>query len=219
MDELIRILVVDDQSIVREGLCAMLATKPGFQVVGVAVDGDEAVEKALILNPDVILMDLMMPNKNGIMAMREIIEKRPNTRVLVLSNFSDEVQIVESMRAGAMGYMLKSAMPQDLVDAIHQVHAGETPLNPLVARRLVQTLTTGQPDVLLRDLLTEREMEIVRLVAEGRSNRDIAKELGISSRTVGTHVSNIMTKAKVDNRTQLALLALRQGIASLFPVG
>ena len=211
----LRILIVEDQTIVREGLCAMLATKPGLQVVGVAADGDEAVRQALRLRPDVILMDLIMPNKGGICATREIVAQWPEARILILTSFSDDTQIVEALRAGAQGYVLKQDVGQELVNALHYVHAGQTPLNPLVARQLVQSLAAPRRADTLDMLLTEREIEIARLVARGDDNQGIADALGISFRTVGTHVTNILRKANVANRTQLALLMLRQGLASL----
>jgi NarL family two-component system response regulator LiaR len=211
----LRILIVEDQTIVREGLCAMLATKPGLQVAGVAADGEEAVRQALRLRPDVILMDLIMPKKGGICATREIVAQWPEARILILTSFSDDTQIVEALRAGAQGYVLKQDVGQELVKALHDVHAGQTPLNPLVARQLVQTLAAPRRADTLDVLLTEREIEIARQVARGDDNQRIADELGISFRTVGTHVTNILRKANVTNRTQLALLMLRQGLASL----
>jgi NarL family two-component system response regulator LiaR len=211
----LRILIVEDQTIVREGLCAMLGTKPGLQVVGVAADGDEALRQALRLRPDVILMDLIMPKKGGICATREIVAQWPEARILILTSFSDDTQIIEALRAGAQGYVLKQDVGQELVNALYQVHAGQTPLNPLVARRLVQSLAAPRRVETLDGLLTDREMEIARLVAHGDDNQSIADTLGISFRTVGTHVTNILRKANVANRTQLALLMLRQGLASL----
>jgi len=211
----LRILIVEDQTIVREGLCAMLATKPGLHVAGVAADGNEAVRQALRLRPDVILMDLIMPNKGGICATREIVAQWPEARILILTSFSDDTQIIEALRAGAQGYVLKQDVGQELVNALHQVHAGQTPLNPLVARQLVQSLAAPRHADTLDILLTGREIEIARLVARGEDNQSIADALGISFRTVGTHVTNILRKANVANRTQLALLMLKQGLASL----
>lgn len=216
MSEVIRILVVDDQAIVREGLCAMLETKEGFRVIGVAANGDEAVRQALRLRPDVILMDLVMPVRGGASAIREIMEHQPESRVLVLSSFNDDAQSVEAVRAGAMGYILKSARPEELVNAIHQVYAGESPLNAALARQLVKSFVTPPVELTLGDLLTEREMEIARLIAQGHGNARIADTLGISVRTVGTHISHILSKAGVENRTQLTRLMLRQGFVSLY---
>ena len=212
----ISLLIVEDQTIVREGLCAMLSTKPGLSIAGVAADGEEAVRQALQLRPDVIVMDLLMPRKNGIGATQEIIEHWPEARVLILTSFSDDAQIIEALRAGAMGYVLKQDVGQELINAIHQVHAGQSPLNPLVARRLVQSLTTPRVVNTLAEQLTDRELEIARLVSRGYDNQRIASTLGISIRTVGTHITNILDKADVSNRTQLARLMLKQGLASLY---
>lgn len=212
----IQLLIVEDQTIVREGLCAMLATKPGLSVAGVAADGEEAVQQALRLRPDVIVMDLLMPRKDGIGATQEIIQHWPEARVLILTSFSDDAQIIEALRAGAMGYVLKQDVGQELINAIHQVHAGQSPLNPLVARRLVQSLTTPRVADTLAERLTDRELEVARLVTRGFDNQRIADMLDISIRTVGTHVANILRKAEVANRTQLARMMLKQGLASLY---
>jgi NarL family two-component system response regulator LiaR len=215
MGEQIRVMVVDDHSIVREGLCAMLESKKGIRVIGDAADGEEAVQRALTLNPDVILMDLKMPRKDGIAAIRDIIKQRPDARILVLSSFSDDDKIIESVRAGAMGYILKDANPDDLITAIHKVHAGETPLDPLVARRLIVSLApSAEPR--LDKMITARELEVLNLVVKGFSNQEIGKQLNISPRTAGTHISNMIHKVGVDNRTQLALLALKQGVSSMY---
>lgn len=211
----IRLLVVDDQSIVREALCEMLDAKPGLTVVGEAADGYEAVARARELDPDVILMDLVMPNKDGIAAIREIMADNPDACILVLSGFSEDVRIIEALRAGAMGYVLKSSLPQELVTAIAQVNEGQSPLNPTVARHVVRQLS-GSNGEHPSDLLTDRESQILSLVAQGIGNREIGEQLGISPRTVGTHISNMMDKIEVENRTQLTLYALRHGIAPLY---
>ncbi len=216
MNAAIGVLIVDDHDIVREGLCAMLESKPGIQVIGEAADGEEAVERALALRPDVILMDLQMPRKNGISAIHDIIARQPQAHILVLSNFSDDAQIVESMRAGAIGYLLKTAKVDELVNAIHRVHAGETPLNPLVARRIIATLAPATNEPRLVEVLTKREMAILPLVTRGLTNREIGEQLSISTRTVGTHIGNMIRKAEVENRVQLSMLAVRQGLTSVY---
>lgn len=215
----IRVLVIDDQSIVREGLIAMLSSKPGIEVIGEAGSGEDAVAILEDIQPDVILMDLVMPGMGGVEAIHQIIGMRPNARILVLSGFSEDARIVEAIRAGAQGYILKSSQLEELVTAIHQTNAGETPLNPAVARTLVRQLTNPEPEPINNKALTDRELQILRYVAEGLSNRDIAAKLRISVRTVGTHVSHVMSKLGLDNRTQLALYALKEGIATLSTPG
>ncbi len=216
MEQVIRVLVVDDHDIVRQGLRAMLESKGGIVVIGEAGDGEQAVTQARLLMPDVILMDLEMPRKNGISAIQDIIAQWPDARILVLSSFSEEVQIVESMRAGALGYLLKTARPDELIEGIRRVYAGEMPLDPHVARQLVVTLTPSRAEIRLSEVLTARELEILPLVARGLTNQEIAGQLGIAPRTVGTHVSNMIHKARVENRVQLSVLALRQGVTSLY---
>lgn len=211
----IRMLVVDDHSIVREGLCAMLESKPGIRVIGDAADGHEAVQKAIDLLPDVILMDIKMPHKDGISAIYDIIKLQPEARILVLSSFSEEDQIMESLRAGARGYILKDAKPDELVQAIYKVYAGEAPLNPLVARHIISNLNLKLESRLV-GRMTRRELEVLDLVVKGLSNDEIGKRLDISSRTVATHVSNMIRKVHVENRTQLAMMALKQGVSSLY---
>jgi DNA-binding NarL/FixJ family response regulator len=209
----IGVLVVDDHAIVREGLCAVLEANADIRVIGDAADGQQAVEKALQLNPDVIVMDIQMPHKNGISAIQDIIAQRPGARIVVLSSFSDDTQIVESVRAGAQGYVLKSDGISELANAIRLAHAGEVSLNPLVARRLVESLTQ-EVVPRLTERLTIREMAILPLLAQGLTNREIAQRLDISIGTVGGHVSHMISKAGVENRTQLSMLAVQQGLAS-----
>lgn len=216
MEENIRVLIVDDHAIVREGLCAMLETKPGIQVVGEAADGFEAVDKALALKPDVILMDLKMPRKDGISAIRDIMAREPGMRILVLSSFSTDVEIVDSVRSGAMGYLLKSANSTELVDGIRRVCAGEMPLDPTIARLLVTNLARPHVEKRLVEVLTPRELEILPYVVGGLSNKEIGERLGITTRTVSTHIGNMIRKTEVENRVQLAMQAVRQGLTSPF---
>jgi DNA-binding NarL/FixJ family response regulator len=209
----IGVLVVDDHAIVREGLSAVLEANADIRVIGHAADGVQAVEKALQLNPDVIVMDIQMPHKNGISAIQDIIAERPGARIVVLSSFSDDTQIVESVRAGAQGYVLKSDGVSELANAIRLAHAGEVSLNPLVARRLVESLTQ-EAAPRLTERLTSRELAILPLLAQGLTNREIAQRMGITIGTVGGHVSHMIAKAGVENRTQLSMLAVQQGLAS-----
>ncbi len=211
----IRILIVDDHAIVRKGISALLATEPGLEVVGEARDGREAIAEAQRLAPDVILMDLVMPGTDGVEATRSIIACQPEARVLVLTSFDGDDKVFPAIRAGAQGYMLKDSRPGELVEAIQQVHRGESWLHPSIARKLVQQLARPGERDLPPEALTDREVEVLRLVARGWSNREIAEQLMISEATVRTHVSNILGKLHLGSRTQAALYALREGLASL----
>jgi NarL family two-component system response regulator LiaR len=213
--DLIRVLVADDHAIVRKGLCALLATEPGIEVVGEAREGQEAITEAKRLQPDVILMDLVMPGMDGLEATRRIAASQPKTRILVLTSFSGDDKIFPAIKAGALGYLLKDSGPEDLVRAIQQVHNGESSLHPIVARRLLKELAFPLEKETEAASLTEREIEVLQLVARGQTNREIAERLAISEATVRTHVSNILSKLKLDSRTQAALYALREGLASL----
>jgi NarL family two-component system response regulator LiaR len=201
----IRVLIADDHAIVRKGIRALLATERGIVVVGEAEDGKQAIDQALRLTPDVVLMDLVMPGVDGLKATQQIIDGRPDTGILVLTSFAGDDKVFPAIRAGARGYLLKDSGPEELVQAIQQVHRGESSLHPSIARKLLREV----------DTLTEREIEVLQLVAEGHSNRDISEQLTISEATVRTHVSNILAKLNLGSRTQAALYALRTGIASL----
>jgi NarL family two-component system response regulator LiaR len=213
--EMIRVLVADDHAIVRKGICALLATEPGIEVIGEARDGMEAISQAQATEPDVILMDLVMPGTDGLEATRRISACQPQARILVLTSFAGDDQIFPAIKAGALGYLLKDSEPEQLVQAIQQVYRGESSLHPSIARRLLRELSSPSgkgPDT---DSLTEREIEVLRLVAQGQSNREISVKLTISEATVRTHVSNILSKLNLCSRTQAALYALREGLASL----
>jgi NarL family two-component system response regulator LiaR len=208
-------LIVDDHEIVRKGLRSLLETDPGIEVVGEAADGGEAITLAESLKPSVILMDLVMPGIDGIEAMQEIRARRINSEILVLTSFGGADKLFPAVRAGALGYLLKDTTPEDLVKAIHQAAVGHAPLNPRVARRLLREFShEGEisPPV---EPLTNREVEVLRVIAHGLTNEQIAEKLFISEATVRTHVSNILGKLGVENRTQAALYALRVGLASL----
>lgn len=199
----------------REGLRALIATEPGLELVGEAGDGVQAVEKALSLRPDVILLDMMMPRKDGLGAIGDILRDNPDARILVLTSFAEDEKVFPAIKAGALGYLLKDSSPHELLQAIHNVHNGEASLHPTIARKLMREL--NQPPSLppTTDPLTEREVEVLRLVAQGLSNDDIADKLVVSERTVQTHVSHILDKLHLANRTQMALYAVREGIAKL----
>jgi NarL family two-component system response regulator LiaR len=215
----IRVLVADDHAIVRKGIRALLATEPELEVVGEAKDGREAVAEAERLRPDVILMDLVMPEMDGIEAIRRITARDPEARILVLTSFAADDKLFPAIKAGASGYLLKDSDPKDLVGAIRQVYRGESSLHPTIARKLLQELSQPPERGPAPESLTERELEVLRLVAQGRSNRQIAEQLVISEATVRTHVSNILGKLHLASRTQAALYALQAGLASLDDVG
>jgi NarL family two-component system response regulator LiaR len=215
MSSPIRVLIADDHAIVRKGIRALLSTKRDIQVVGEAVDGAEAVAQTEALSPDVILMDLVMPMMDGIQATREIAAKGLGARVLVLTSFAADEQVFPAIKAGALGYLLKDSEPQELVQAIRQVYRGEPSLEPSIARKMLSELSSPPRKPLTPDPLTARELDILRLIAQGRSNKEIAGQLMIAEDTVRSHVSNMLGKLHLASRTQAALYALREGIASL----
>jgi NarL family two-component system response regulator LiaR len=213
----IRLLVVDDQNIVRKGVRALLEQVDDIDVIGEASNGEEAVEQAKQLNPDVILMDLMMPKMDGITAIQEIQASQLPARIIALTSFVTEDKVFPAIKAGAMGYLLKDSEPEDLIAAIRKVNLGEPSLHPVVAKMVLQEL--GQPaqqeQPLTPDPLTQREVDIIRLVAQGLSNRQIAEQLVIGDATVRTHVGNVLNKLHLANRVQATLYALREGLTSL----
>jgi NarL family two-component system response regulator LiaR len=215
MSNRIRILVTDDHAIIRKGIRAMLEIVPDMEVVGEAADGQTGVAQAAALRPDVILMDLVMPEMDGIEAIRQIKVQQPEARILVLTSFAGDDKVFPAIKAGALGYHLKDSDPEDLVQAIRQVHRGEASLHPMIARKLLQELARPLEQPPTPDPLTQRELEVLRLVAQGLDNQEIADRLVISEATVRTHVSNILSKLHLASRTQAALYALREGLASL----
>jgi len=211
----IRVLIADDHAIVRKGIRALLSTEADIQVIGEASDGAEAIAQTQALNPDVILMDLVMPKLDGIEATRQITAHQPRARILVLTSFAADDKVFPAIKAGALGYLLKDSSPDELVQAIHQVHRGEPSLEPSIARKVLTELSQPPKTPLTPEPLTEREVGVLRLVAQGQSNREIAEQLVITEMTVRTHVSNILSKLHLASRTQAALYALREGLASL----
>jgi NarL family two-component system response regulator LiaR len=215
MTSAIRVLVADDHAIVRKGIRALLATESDIEVVGEAENGREAVTGAERLRPDIILMDLVMPEVDGIEAISRITAHQPEVRILVLTSFDADDKVFPALKAGALGYLLKDSDPEELVGAIRQVHRGESSLHPTIARKLLQELSCPSERPPTPEPLTEREVEVLRLVARGGSNQEIADQLVISEATVRTHVSNILGKLHLASRTQATLYALREGIAEL----
>jgi len=219
MSELIRVLVADDHAIVRKGICALLDTEPDIEVIGEAQDGQQVIAEAQRLRPDIILMDLVMPGTDGVEAIRRIRAARPEVRILVLTSFCGDDKLFPAIRAGALGYLLKESGPEELVRAIRQVHGGESALHPSIARKVLQGLCQPVSHGPAADALTDREIDVLRLVAVGQTNGEIADRLGISEATVRTHVSNILAKLHLYSRTQAAVYALREGLASLHETG
>lgn len=211
----IRVLVVDDHAVVREGLRAFLQLQDGLEVAGEAADGQAAIELAAELEPDVILMDLVMPGVDGVSAMRAIRERSPRSRVIVLTSFLDDERLMPAIKAGADGYLLKDVEPSELARAIRTAQSGAAMIAPTVAGRLLRTLSTPgiRPSTGDAERLTRRELEVLELIVAGRSNKRIAFELGIAEKTVKTHVGHLLAKLGATDRTQAALMAVRSGLA------
>jgi DNA-binding NarL/FixJ family response regulator len=208
---MIRILIVDDHAVVREGLRAFLELQEGMEVVGEAADGELAISEAERLQPDVILMDLVMPKLDGVGAMRALRARVPGARVVVLTSFLDDERLLPAIQAGAAGYMLKNAEPAELARAVRLAVSGETLIDPAVAAQLVHAMS-DRSRLPQQEVLTRRELEVLELIARGRSNKRIAQELGIAEKTVKTHVGHVLAKLGVSDRTQAALLAVREGL-------
>lgn len=209
--KLIHVLVVDDHPIVRRGLCAEINLDPEMQVVGEAKNGVEAVQLARLFRPDVILMDAVMPEMDGIDATAEIVKHDPLAKVLILTSFTEDERLLNALKAGALGYIFKDRHPEEVLQAIRDTHAGKPYLNPIVARRLLRELSDpGEKPP--SEVLTAREMEVLLLVAKGTSNKEIARNLCVREATVRAHVGNIKGKLNVENRSQLVLYAVRKGL-------
>ena len=209
---MIRVLIVDDHAVVREGLRTFLELQDGIEVVGEASDGSEALEQAKQLEPDVVLMDLVMPGLDGVGAMRPLRERSPQIRVIVLTSFLDDDRLLPAIQAGAAGYLLKDVEPTVLAQAVRTASAGQAMLNPVVAARLVEAIAENRATGVQPERLTRREQEVLEQIARGRSNKRIALELGISEKTVKGHVGHLLAKLGVADRTQAALLAVREGL-------
>ncbi|MCX4911470.1 response regulator transcription factor [Streptomyces sp. NBC_00878] len=214
----VRVLVVDDQRLIRDGIASLLAIRPGVVVVGTAVDGRDAVAKTLELGPDVVLMDVRMPEMDGIEAVAVLRGRAPECRVVMLTTFEDEEYVVQALRAGAHGYLLKDLPAEELAHAVRLAHAGVTQLDSSVARHLTASLptptptTTANPAETAAAILSPRETDILRLVARGHTNREIAARLYLSEGTVKNHVSRILTRLALRDRTQAALRARDLGL-------
>jgi NarL family two-component system response regulator LiaR len=215
MPKSIKLLICDDHAVVRRGLRSLIDIKPEMELVGEAVDGEEAVAMAMKLKPDVIIMDLVMPRKDGVTAIAEIKKKNSDAKILVLTSFSDDKKVFSSIKAGASGYLLKDSSSEELLQAIKDVYQGKSSLHPIIAQKVIQKLhqPSGFPPT--DEPLSEREVEVLKYIAQGMSNQEIAKTLEIKEGTVRIHVGNILNKLKLANRTQAALYALREGLAEL----
>lgn len=214
----IRVLIADDHPLIRRGLRTIFATEKGIDLVGEAVDGEDAVAKARELNPDVILLDLVMPGQDGLSAIPEIKRVSPQSRILILTSFSADEQIFTALRTGAAGYVLKDVGADELIRAIRDVHRGDSSLHPSVARRFIEKLaheSAGAAPAQTVEELTPREVEVLKLVAGGLTNQQIATHLALSERTVAAHVRSILAKLQLANRTQATLYAIRQGLVAL----
>jgi NarL family two-component system response regulator LiaR len=210
----IKILLAEDHVIVREGTRDLIQREPDMEVVGEASDGEEAIDLTKKLHPDVVIMDIAMPRLNGIEATKQIKTLYPSISILILTAYDNDQYIFAILEAGAAGYLLKNVRGRDLVDAIHAVHAGESVLYPTVARRVISHLispVSSTTEVQTTEPLSEREMEVLKLAAKGMSNKDIAEELFLSSRTVQAHLGNIFNKLGVGSRTEAILCGLRRG--------
>ena len=212
MDERISVLIVDDHPIVRQGLRQLMEVQPDIDVLAEAENGQDAIKLASDTLPDVVLMDLMMPDVNGVDATREIREVSPHTQVVVLTSHHEDALVFPAIKAGALSYLLKSSLPDEVVDAVRSASRGEARLHSRVAKRLMREVSGDSPSL---DMLTERELEVLGLIATGNGNQDIATALTLSEKTVKTHVSNILSKLQLADRTQAAIYALKQRIVPL----
>jgi two-component system, NarL family, response regulator LiaR len=213
----IRVLIADDHAVVRQGLRTFLDLQDDVEVVAEAADGEAALDAAARQRPDVVLLDLVMPRLEGVATLRRLRERAPEARVIVLTSFGDDERLFAALRAGAAGYLLKDVEPAELVRAIRTAHAGQSPLSPAVAARVIDELAHGGPRAAPADDLTPRELEVLRLIARGRSNKVIALELGMAEKTVKTHVSHVLAKLGLTDRTQAALYAVREGLVDRAP--
>ncbi len=220
--EKIGVLIVDDHAIVRQGLRMFIQMQSDMEVLGEGINGAEAIELSARLQPDVILLDLLMPHMDGVEATRRILEQNPGARVLILTSFGEDDKVFPAIRAGAQGYLLKDIQPQELVYAIRETYQGKAQLHPDIARRLMTVVSQGgqiekpKPVPVPKELqgLTEREREVLNYIAGGLTNREIAEKMVISEKTVKTHVSNVLDKLELEDRTRAAIWALKHGLGS-----
>ncbi|TFG47404.1 MAG: response regulator transcription factor [Anaerolineales bacterium] len=211
----IQILIVDDHAVVRKGVRALLATEPSIEIIGEAGDGEQALQLYQELKPDLLLLDLLMPKMNGVEVIKSVKKIDKGAKILVLTSFAADDQVFPAIKAGALGYLLKDTEPDDLVSAIQQVFLGESSLSPIVARMLLDEIFQSGEKPISPDPLTKREIEVLQVLAKGKSNREIGSILSISETTVRSHVSNILAKLHLASRMEAALYAIKEGVANL----
>ena len=214
-EALIKVLLVDDHAVVRQGLRMFLSLDPDLQIMGEATNGLEAIEMSKQLKPDIILMDLLMPVMDGLTAIQRIKKAQPEVEIIALTSVIEDDRVFSAIHAGAMGYLLKDTQANELVQRIKGAHRGEVQLSPDAAKRLIREVRSPESP----EKLTDRETEVLKLIAKGLSNKDIATRLVVSEKTVKTHVSNLLTKLSLPSRTQAALYALKEGLATLEGLG
>lgn len=213
--ETIRLLIVDDHVLIRKGIRALIRTEAGIDIIGEADNGQDAVILAKRLDPDVIVLDLVMPVMDGVETIEKIKKFKPGAKILVLTSFDDDDRILKALKAGAHGYLLKDSSAIDLIESIRQVYLGKASLDPSVAMKLIEEMHSKNDTAKPIDSLTDRETEVLRAIAGGLSNAELARELFISENTVRNHINHILSKLQLENRTQLTLYALREGITTL----
>ena len=219
VEEAIRVVIADDQRLFANGLARIIGVQPDMEVVGEAHTGEEAIMLCSNEEPDVVLMDLSMPGMGGLRAARKILSLLPRTRVLILTVHTDDAHVFQGIKAGAQGYILKDCTPEDLTRAIRAVHAGETIVSPDIARKMLTTFEGIRSNTEITPSLTERELEVIKALSQGKSNKEIARDLQISEKTVRNHASNIYKKLHIFDRTQAVLYAIREGLVDLEDLG
>jgi DNA-binding NarL/FixJ family response regulator len=220
VEEAIRVVIADDQRLFANGLARIIGVQPDMEVVGEAHTGEEAISLCLSEEPDVVLMDLSMPGMGGLRAARKILSLLPRTRVLILTVHTDDAHVYQGIKAGAQGYILKDCTPEDLTRAIRAVHAGETIMSPDIARKMLNTFEgIRSTSAEITPSLTERELEVIKDLSQGKSNKEIARDLEISEKTVRNHASNIYKKLHIFDRTQAVIYAIREGLVDLEDLG